>query len=326
MPWRLAASKETMRASFNWKGLPYSSITQDQELSGVIVPVITPVDDDDRVDEGAFRKAVRRLINAGVHGIFVGGSAGEGPLLTAREWARMVEIACDENGGALPLLGGAIDTSTAKVKEKVQILAGLGYRHFVVTPTFYITLRTPDEYLRLFGQCLEAGCGMEMIAYNIPSCTHSEIPVEIMIEMARRGWIKHCKESSGNLAYFKRLVSEASQVGLRVLEGGEPHIAEGLLAGACGIVPVCANFEPPTYIAAYQAALRRELDALASLQERILLVRQSLLFAGPLWIAGIKYAMATLGIGSGRPVSPLQPLTAEQQQKVTEFTREALKR
>jgi 4-hydroxy-tetrahydrodipicolinate synthase len=106
------------------------------ELSGVIVPIITPVDDQDRVAEPAFRQVIRRLIEAGVHGLFIGGSAGEGPLLTAREWQRMVEIAFDEARGALPLLGGAIDTSTQRIKERIKILADVGYEYFVVTLTF----------------------------------------------------------------------------------------------------------------------------------------------------------------------------------------------
>ena len=63
------------------------------ELAGVVVPAITPVDDEDRVDEAAFRKGLRRLVDAGVHAIFVGGSAGEGPLLADREWERMATIA-----------------------------------------------------------------------------------------------------------------------------------------------------------------------------------------------------------------------------------------
>ena len=47
-------------------------------LSGVVVPVITPVDEEDRVDEAAFRQVMRRLIESGVHVLFVGGSAGKG--------------------------------------------------------------------------------------------------------------------------------------------------------------------------------------------------------------------------------------------------------
>ena len=81
------------------------------KMGGIIVPVITPVDDQDRVDEASFRAQIRRLIKAGIHGIFVGGSAGEGPLLTAKEWERMVTIGFEECNGKVHLLGGAIDTS-----------------------------------------------------------------------------------------------------------------------------------------------------------------------------------------------------------------------
>jgi 4-hydroxy-tetrahydrodipicolinate synthase len=291
------------------------------DLQGVVVPAITPVDSEDRVDEAAFRKGIRRLIDAGVHAIFVGGSAGEGPLLADREWERMVSIAHDEVKGAVDLLGGAIDTSTRRVRAKMDILRQLGYPYCVITPTYYITLRHPDEHVRLFGECAEHADGVNIVAYNIPSCTGSVIPVDKVVEMARRGWFRYVKESSGDFDYFQRLVLEGREVGLRVLEGEEPHIAKGLLAGAVGIVPVCANFEPATYIAAYQAGLGRDEAALALLQERIIEVRSQLLFVGPLWIAGIKHAMSLLDIGSGRPVSPLQPLTTEEQAKVAAFTR-----
>jgi 4-hydroxy-tetrahydrodipicolinate synthase len=291
------------------------------ELGGVVVPDITPVDNEDRVDEAAFRKGLRRLINAGVHGVFVGGSAGEGPLLTAYEWERMVTIARDEVGSEVQLLGGAIDTSTKRVQEKLAILSRLGYPYCAITPTYYITLRHPDEHLRLFGECAAAAQATQIVAYNIPSCVGSAIPAEVLIEGARRGYFQYLKESSGDFDYFQRLVIEGREVGLKVLEGEEPHIARGMLAGAVGIVPVCANFEPATYIAAYRAGLARDEAALVGLQERILEVRRELLLVGPLWIAGIKYAMSLLGVGSGEPVSPLQPLKAEEQAKVREFTR-----
>ena len=76
------------------------------ELSGVIPPVLTPTDAQDRVDEPALRQSIRRLIEAGVNGLFIGGTAGEGPLLVEREWSRLMEIAFDEAAGRLPVLGG----------------------------------------------------------------------------------------------------------------------------------------------------------------------------------------------------------------------------
>ena len=289
------------------------------KLYGVVVPVITPVDNEDRVDEPSFRKMIRHLSQSGVHGLFVGGSAGEGPLLPMREWTRMVEIAIDENKNALPLLAGAIDTSTQRVKEKIKVLAAAGYHYFVVTPTYYIPLKTADEHLRLFGECAEAADGMEMIAYNIPASTGSTIPVEVIGEMTRRKWIKYCKESSGDLAYFKKVISENAHLGLNVFMGDEVSIAEGLRSGACGIVPVCANYDPATFIHAYQAGASGDQDELMKAQDRIIYLKKNLVMAGPNWIAGLKYAVSLKGIGSGKPVSPLQPLSDVEKQKVERF-------
>jgi len=288
-------------------------------LGGVVVPVITPLDDDECVDERTFRRVIRRLLDSGVHCIFVGGSAGEGPLLTAREWERMVSIAADEVDGAVPLLGGAIDTSTRRIIEKIRLLSNLGFPYCVVTPTYYITLRAEEEYVRLFGECAAAADGTEIIAYNIPACVGSVIPAPALFTAGDRGWIKYVKESSGDYAYFTQLVDEGKAHGLLILEGEERHIAQGMLAGAVGIVPVCANFEPATYIAAYEAGIAGDAAALILLQDRILLLREKLLLASPLWIAGIKYAMSCLGLGSGRPVSPLRPLTAAEKQNIADF-------
>jgi len=47
-------------------------------------------------------------------------------------------------------------------------------------------------------------------------------------------------------------------------------------------------------------------------QERIKCLRRKPVLAGPNWIAGVRSSVASLDIGSGRPVSPLQPLTEAQ--------------
>jgi dihydrodipicolinate synthase/N-acetylneuraminate lyase len=290
---------------------------KNTELQGVIVPIITPVDRDDRVDESALRKAIRHVIDGGVHGLFVGGSAGEGPLLTEKEWTRMMEIALDENQNKVSLLGGVMDTSTEKVKEKVKLLKQIGYGFFVVCPTFYISLGTPEEHHRLFSECAKIEGGMEMVAYNIPQNTHSQVPVEVLREFVRRGWIRYCKDSSGDREYFKRLLA----AGLKVLSGSEVDLADKLLAGAVGVVNVCANYEPATYVRAYYASLNKDREELAKMQERVKFLHRNLCLGGPCWLSGVKYAMSTLGVGSGKPVSPLQPAPEEQRKIIDEITR-----
>jgi 4-hydroxy-tetrahydrodipicolinate synthase len=286
------------------------------QLRGVIVPVITPVNDREDVDETAFRKILRRLINARVHGIFVGGSAGEGPLLVEAQWRRMVEIAFDEVGGAVPLLGGAQDMSSRKVCDKAKILRQIGYRHFVVTPTFYITVKTAEEHLRVFGQAKEAGGDMEMIPYNIPQCTASTLALETMCDMAKRGWVRSCKESSGDWAYLKELIRRGKDVGLTVLAGDEPTSGEALLAGAGGIVPVCANYAPGLFLRLYDAGTRGDRSELSGLMRRMEALREGLLLSGPCWLTGIKYALSALGMGSGQPLSPLEPVDAKRKAQI----------
>ncbi|MDD4889215.1 MAG: dihydrodipicolinate synthase family protein [Phycisphaerae bacterium] len=277
-------------------------------LHGVIVPVITPVASGDRVDGPAFRKVLNRLIEAGVHGIFVGGSAGEGPLLTDRQWRRMIEVAVEAVAGRVPLLGGAMDTSARRVADKVRTLRDAGYRHVVVTPSYYITVKTASEHLRLFGEAREAAGDMELIAYNIPGCTNSIVAVDTLCEMARRGWIRTCKESSGDRAYLLDLIRRGRDAGLNVLAGDEALIDRALLAGAKGIVPVCANYDPALYIRLYRAGVKGDRKALAVGMTRAMHLRDLLPLSGPNWIAGIKYALSALGLGAGNPVSPLEPV------------------
>jgi len=289
---------------------------RNKELYGIIVPIITPVESDDRVDENSFRKMIRHVIDGGVHGLFVGGSAGEGPLLTELEWSRMVEIARDENGNRVSLLGGVMDTSAKRVKEKIKILKQMGYEFFVVSPTFYLSLTSPEEHFRLFSECLDAGSGMEMVGYNIPQNTHSQVPVEVLHECVRRGWTRYCKDSSGDMEYFRRLQG----LGLKVFSGSEFDLTDKLLAGAAGLVNVCANYEPETYVQAYSAALKKDREELAKMQERVDFLRQRLCLEGPCWLSGVKYAMSTLGIGSGKPLSPLQPAPEKQRKMIDEIT------
>jgi 4-hydroxy-tetrahydrodipicolinate synthase len=292
-----------------------------QTLSGVVVPVITPLDSEDRVDEPAFRKLLRRLIESGVHALFVGGSAGEGPLLTLTEWTRMMEIAHSEVGDALPLLGGVMETSSRRIAEKMHLLRQIGYAHYVVTPAFYFPFKTEAEHLRLFEDCKAADGGMNLIPYNLPSIVKTEIPLNVLLELARRGWVTCCKESSGNPAFFRPLIAAGREVGLRVLVGDELTMVEGLRAGAVGVVPSSANVEAQPFIAACRAAIDGDEAALNSANERIQVLRDALPLAGAYWVTGVKYALACLGIGTGKTIAPYAPLTAEQQHKIEAFVK-----
>jgi dihydrodipicolinate synthase/N-acetylneuraminate lyase len=238
-------------------------------------------------------------------------------MLTPGEWERMAGIAFEECHGKVHLLGGTIDTSTSRVIRKARILATIGYENYVVLPTFYLKIKFPDEHLRLFGECKEAVSDLNMVVYNLPSIAGSSIPIEVICQMTRRGWITCCKDSSQDMAYFGRLVSEAGPLGLGVLIGSELHASEALLKGAQGLVPVSANFEPGTYIAAYEA--RKDPERMKPIQDRISSVVHSVLLQPRSWLSAAKYASSGLGYGSGKPVSPTEPLSPAERHQIDLF-------
>jgi 4-hydroxy-tetrahydrodipicolinate synthase len=230
-----------------------------------------------------------------------------------------MEIVWDEAGDRLPLLGGVQDVSTRKVTDKVARLREIGYRHFVVTPTYYIAAKSAEEQLRLFAACRDEAGDMEMIGYNIPQCTVASVAVETFCEAARRGWMRHCKESSGDLKFLSRLVTEGAKVGLRVLMGDEINAAEGLRLGAVGLVNLCSNLEPETYLRLCDAVARGDTAETHRAQQRINRISDEVVGSGVCFVSGPKYLLSKLGIGRGTPVSPLEPVGAAQAARIERF-------
>jgi 4-hydroxy-tetrahydrodipicolinate synthase len=254
-----------------------------------------------------------------VNGIFVGGTSGFGPLLTDDQWKRLMEIARDEVPDSFLLLAGVIAPSTGRAIERIRFLDRLGFENMVVTPTFYVTLTEKEEFLFHFDGCRQA-TDMNMVAYNIPSCTSSSIPTEALAEMVSEGWTQTVKESSADRDYFMAVMHTLKDTNAVVLEGFEPDIAWGLSSGARGMVPVCANYAPRLFTAAWKASQASEEDRLNELQSQISSVREKLIVGGGHWLAGTAYGVQTLGIGGGHVTRPIQKLSQEQQREIDALT------
>lgn len=288
-------------------------------IEGVVVPLLTLVDENEHVDEPALRALIGHCVRGGVDGIFVGGTAGLGPLLTDDQWKRLMEIARDEVPDSVLLLAGVIAPSTSRAIERIRFLDRLGFENMVVTPTFYVTLTEKEEFLSHFDGCRQA-TDMNMVAYNIPSCTGSSIPIEAVAEMVAGGWTRTIKESSGDRNYFMDVKQTLEGTGTAILQGNEPDIAWGLSSGARGIVPVCANYVPHLFTAAWQASQAGEEDRLNNLQSRISSVREVLLMGDKHWLAGALYGVHTLGFGGGHVTLPIQKLTEVQRREIDSLT------
>lgn len=83
-----------------------------KEIKGIIVPILTPMHEDETVNYEELVNQIERLIAAGVHGIFVFGTNGEGYILDEEEKAEIIRVAVKAVSGRVPVYAGTGCVST----------------------------------------------------------------------------------------------------------------------------------------------------------------------------------------------------------------------
>ena len=107
------------------------------DLCGVIVPMITPLTTGGEVDQAAIERLVTHLLASGVDGIFVLGSSGEGPWLTASQRQQVIGQTVRVAAGRVPILAGALEPSTGRTLEAIRLAEDAGADAVVLTSPYY---------------------------------------------------------------------------------------------------------------------------------------------------------------------------------------------
>ena len=69
------------------------------DLQGIIPALVTPLDERSEIDEASIHALIDFQIAAGVNGLFVLGSTGEGPLLSTEQKLRVIRSTVDAARG-----------------------------------------------------------------------------------------------------------------------------------------------------------------------------------------------------------------------------------
>lgn len=241
-------------------------------LRGVVPPVCTPFTKDFDVDETSLRRLINHLIDGGVHGLFVLGSTSEVAYLTDKNRADVIRIAIDEAAGRVPVIAGAIDTTTLRVNEHVRSAVAAGVDGIVVTAPFYV--RTHPAEIAYHFKLVKEACGdVPLYAYDIPVAVNQvKLDAGMLLNLANEKVIAGVKDSSGNDASIRELVIGRNALGLKdfvVLTGSELTVDSALIAGADGVVPGIGNVDPAGYRAIYDYVQQGDFASAKKEQERL---------------------------------------------------------
>ncbi|HVQ92074.1 MAG TPA: dihydrodipicolinate synthase family protein [Mycobacteriales bacterium] len=236
-------------------------------LSGVIPPVVTPRRPDGDLDRASLARLCRGMVDAGVGGLFIGGSTGEAALLDDATRLAALDVAVEAAAGRVPVLFGVIDTGTRRVIERARPARDHGAAALVATAPFYVS---PDqrEILAHFAE-LHRRLDLPIVAYDIPPATHVRIEPDTMIALARSGDIAAAKDSSGDLAGLRWTLDHTRELGFPVFTGSETLVDSAVAAGAAGVVPGLGNVDPAGFVRLYEAARAGDTRRAADRQRRL---------------------------------------------------------
>lgn len=277
-------------------------------FEGIFSPTITPLDEKERVDELGFVNQLNRLIDNGVHGIYLLGTSGEFTTLTNTERERAMDIATKAVGGRVPIICGVMDTSTQRVIENIETATQFGVDAVAATPGYYYP-STDDADLIQFYQAVAGSTELPVFIYNIPSTVKTAIKPQVVVELADAyDNIVGIKDSSGDWTTCLSLLALlGDRTDFTVMLGSHTAIGAAVLFGADGGVISISNVAPKESVALYNAAKARDIDEVHRLQK--LLLRLSKMYTYGQGVSGMKACLEILGVCNAYTTSPLLPIS-----------------
>ena len=265
-----------------------------KEIIGVIPPIITPIDEHEKVDEKGLRLLIDHCIEHGIHGIFVCGSNGECMSLTQEQRDRAIKIALDECAGRVPVIAGCMDSSTQRVIENIKRLEDMGGRTAVVTPVFYARHATQEETVRHFEE-ISKHTSADLMIYNIPPFTGQNL--------------------TGNFPAFIKLLNHFRGTDFLVHQGATNLAVPSMLMGADGYIPSLAPLFPKAHLKLYEYGRAGDIENTikwGAIVDEIC----KLYPMAKSQTASTKYAMSKLGFVDKRVCQPTEPITADEMKRI----------
>lgn len=278
---------------------------------GIIPAMVTPLTDNEAIDEPALRRLVNHLIAGGVHGLFAVGSQGEAWALSFEEKKRVIEIVVDETRGRLPVYAGTGTVTTAETVALTRMAERAGADAVSVVTPYFIT-PSQDELYEHYAT-LARSTRLPIVLYPNPGRTHVPMSPDLVARLSRIDNIVGVKDSSGDLTITTEYIRRTGP-DFAVLMGRDTLIYAVLVSGGKGAIAATANAAPRLVVEIYEAFKAGDLERARQAQLRLAPLR--LAFEMGTFPVVIKEALALMGICSARAKAPVGPLPAARREEL----------
>ena len=290
------------------------------QWEGVMPAVTTKFTDDDQLDLAMFSTNIKAQMEAGVHGIVLGGSLGEASTLTQDEKNILVKETVEIVAGKIPVIMTVAEQATRVAIEAVQDAETAGADGLMILPPmrYKSTDRETVAYFKEIGKSTP----LPIMIYNNPVDYKIEVTVDMFAELMELDNIQAVKESTRDIINIGRLRNRFGD-DLKILTGVDPLALESLLIGADGWVAglVCAF--PAETVAIYELAKAGRIKEATEIYRWFLPLLE--LDISPQLVQNIKLAEVATGIGTENVRPPRLSLPGPERERVLKVIADAIR-
>lgn len=290
------------------------------EWKGVMPAVTTKFTDKDELDLVMFKKNIKAQLEAGVHGIVLGGTLGEASTLIEKEKRTLTRKTVDMVNGQIPVLINIAEQSTKGAIDAAQKAQQDGAQGLMMLPP--MRYNAADRETVEYFKAVANNTSLPIMVYNNPVDYKIEVTLKMFDELLKCDNIEAVKESTRDVSNVTRIKNQFGDR-LKIMTGVDTLALESLLMGADGWIAglVCAF--PRETVAIY------ELQKAGRIKEAIEIYRWFLplleLDINAKLVQNIKLAEVATGLGTENVRAPRLPLIGEERRHVLSVIEEGLK-
>lgn len=275
-------------------------------LAGMCPALVTPFTADGTLDEAALRRLVGYHVEKRSDGLFLCGSLGSGPAMSADERRRVAEVAAETAAGRLRLIVHVGSINPLEAAALARHAEGISADAVAAIPPYYYRVTWP--VVRAFYDRLVASTRLPVWAYNNPHLVHFEFTADQVAELAGRG-VRGFKDGGLSLFLLQQVLLRVDRAHFTVFTAVPPMLFAALADGADGFIGGPNNVLPQFYNALYAAVRAGDWARAVTLERRAGEVFR--LCGGPHNVPMWQALLAALGVDAGSTRLPYAPITDE---------------
>ncbi len=245
-------------------------------IKGVVVPILTPIDENELIHEKKLREQVDYVIAGGVLGILAFGSNGEFYVIEEDEMERGLKIMVDQAAGRVPVYFGIGAISTKKCCRLAKMAVANGAAGISVLQPMFLKPTETELFLH-FKTIAEAVPETPMLLYNNPGRVNYTLSGNLVERLAHEvPNIVGMKDTSGDITQTAEFIRRTRDVNFKVFGGKDTLLYASMCHGAVGGVCTAANFMPELITDVYNKYIAGDLEGSLEAQFKLNPVRLSM--------------------------------------------------